>query len=124
TYAEPMNDAGLRIFRSVAERDPPTRPVRELVAVAGRGAGKDSVASLIASVTAVNFHGKLRPGEKAIVMCLACDREQAKIVYHYIRAYFDQIQAVAKMVTRIADDAIQLPNNTVVEVHTNSYRSV
>jgi hypothetical protein len=23
-YAEPMNDAELRIFRSVAERDPPT----------------------------------------------------------------------------------------------------
>jgi hypothetical protein len=123
-YAEPMSDAELELFHSVAERDPPTKPVRELVAVAGRGAGKDSVASLIASVTAVNFHGKLRPGEKAIVMCLACDREQAKIVYNYIRAYFEQIPALAKMVTRIADDAIELSNNTVVEVHTNSYRSV
>jgi hypothetical protein len=54
-YAEPMTAAELEIFRSVADRNPPTKLVREMVAVAGRGAGKDSVASLIASVTAVNF---------------------------------------------------------------------
>ena len=124
TYAEPMSDAELALFHSVAGRDPPTKPVRELVAVAGRGAGKDSVASLIASVTAVNFHGNLRPGEKAIVMCLACDREQAKIVFNYTRAYFEQIPTLAKMATRITDDSIELSNNVVIEVHTNSYRSV
>jgi hypothetical protein len=122
--AEPMNDAETALFRSVAERDPPAKPVHELVAVAGRGAGKDSIASLLGATTAVNFHGKLRPGERAVVMCLACDREQAKIVYNYIRAYFEQIPALAKMVMRITDDTIELRNHVDIEVHTNSYRSV
>ena len=58
------------LFRHVAERDPPTKAARELVAVAGRGGGKDSIASLLATVAAINFdpRGKLRPGEKAVVM--------------------------------------------------------
>jgi hypothetical protein len=30
-YAEPMNAAELALFRSVAERDPPTKPVGEVV---------------------------------------------------------------------------------------------
>jgi hypothetical protein len=122
--AEPMNAAETALFRSVAERDPPAKPVHELVAVAGRGGGKDSVASLLGTTAAVNFHGKLRPGERAVVMCLACDREQAKIVYNYIRAYFEQIPALAKMVMRITDDTIELRNHVDIEVHTNSYRSV
>jgi hypothetical protein len=120
-YAEPMNAAELELFRSVAERDPPTKPVGEVVIVAGRGAGKDSIVSPIAATTAVNFDPKrLRPGERAIVMCLACDREQAKIAFNYIAAYFHEIPALAKQVTRISDESIELSNRVDIEVHTNS----
>ena len=31
---------------------------------------------------------RLRPGERGVVMCLACDRDQAKIVLNYTRSYF------------------------------------
>ena len=87
-FGEPLNAAELALFRAVAERDPPIRPVREMAAVAGRGAGKDSVATVIAAVMAVNYdpRGKLRPGERAVVMLLAVDREQAKIAFNYIAA--------------------------------------
>jgi hypothetical protein len=73
-FAEPMTAAEIETFRAVAERDPPTKPVFEVVVIAGRGAGKDSIASLIATVTAANFNpvkARLRPGERAVVMCLA-----------------------------------------------------
>ena len=50
-YAERMNVAELEAFRSVAERDPPAKSASEVVIVAGRGAGKDSIASLTATVT-------------------------------------------------------------------------
>ena len=43
--AEPMTDDEVKLFRSVAERDPPTQRVRELWIIAGRRAGKDSIAS-------------------------------------------------------------------------------
>ena len=123
-YAESLSVAELEAFRAVAERNPPARPVSETIAIAGRGAGKDSIASLIATVTAVNFKGKLRPGEKAVVMCLACDRDQASIVFNYIRGYFDLIPALGKLVRSVGSDSIELRNGVVIEVHSNSYRSV
>jgi len=126
-FGERMTAAEIETFRAVAERDPPTKPVAEAVVVAGRGAGKDSIASLIAAVTAVNFNpvkAKLRPGEKAVVMCLACDRDQAQIAFNYIRAYFEEIPPLAKLVQHIGSDSIELRNKVVIEVHTNSYRSV
>jgi hypothetical protein len=125
-YAEPMNDSELERFRAVAERDPPAKPVSEVAIIVGRGGGKDSIASLIATVTAVTFdpRGKLRPGEKAVVMCLAVDRSQASIVYGYIRAYFEQIPALAKLVRHIDNESIELDSGVCVEVHTNSFRSV
>jgi hypothetical protein len=44
--------------------------------------------------------GRLRRGERALVSCLACDREQAKIVLNYTRAYFADIPPLRRMVTR------------------------
>jgi phage terminase large subunit-like protein len=125
-YAEPMDDDEIAAFREVAGRDPPKHRVKEFVAVVGRGGGKDATASLIATHAAASFDpkGKLRPGEKAVVMCLACDRAQAAIVFGYIRAYFEEVPALKKMVQAITAESIELSNRVVIEVHTNSYRSV
>ena len=125
-FAERMSAAEIEAFRSVAERDPPIIPVSEAVIIAGRGAGKDSIASLIATVIAVNFNpsGKLRPGEKAVVMLLAVDRAQAGVAFNYIKGYFEQVTPLARLVKYFGDDSIELRNGVVIEVHTNSYRSV
>ena len=123
-FAERMSQVELEAFRAVAERDPPAKPVSEAVFIVGRGGGKDSIASLIATTAAINFKGKLRPGEKAVVMCIACDRDQAGIVFNYIRGYFEQIPALAKLVRNIGSDSIELTNRVVIEVHSNSYRAV
>ena len=57
----------LDLFREVAgDRPAPKRPVRTLVCAAGRGAGKDAVASAVAVFQAVTVDtSRLRPGEKA-----------------------------------------------------------
>jgi hypothetical protein len=121
-----MDDDEQAAFREVAGRAPPKQRVKEFVAVVGRGGGKDATASLIATHAAASFDpkGKLRPGEKAVVMCLACDRAQAAIVFGYIRAYFEEVLALKKMVRAITSESIELANRVVIEVHTNSYRSV
>ena len=125
-FCEPMNEQAVALFREVAERDPPAHRVRELVAIVGRGGGKDAVASVIATVIAVNFDpvGKLRPGERATVMALAVDRDQAAIVFNYIRAYFEQIPALAAMVTHMDNEAIELNNGVEIVVSTNTFRGV
>jgi hypothetical protein len=125
-YALPMT-AGERAFlRSVADRDPPTRQVRELWCVVGRGGGKDSVAGLSAAFAGALFQqrGKLRPGERALVMCLACDRDQARIVLDYTRTYFEDIGPLRRMVRRSTATGFELDNGVEIAIHTNSFRAV
>jgi hypothetical protein len=124
-FALPMSNAEREFFRTVAERDPPIGPVRELWCVVGRGGGKDSIASVIAAHAAALFKPtKLRPGERALVACLACDRDQAKIVLDYTRTFFQDILPLRGMVRRETATGFQLSNKVDIAVATNSFRSV
>ena len=125
TFAEEMTADEIATFRNVAGgRDPPLQPVGEAVYVVGRGGGKDSAASLIVSCIAVNFRGKLRPGEQATALCIACDRDQAAIVLRYITGYFEKIPALNALVKSFNRGGITLHNGVEIVVATNSYRSV
>ena len=123
-FGEKMSADEIGAFKEVAEREPPKHQVGKFVVIAGRGAGKDSIASAIAATTGANFKGKLRPGEHAVVMVIAVERTQAGICHRYIRGYFEKVPALAALVKTIGDDSIELRNGVVIEVHTNNYRSV
>jgi hypothetical protein len=125
-FALPMSEEELAFFRQVAERDPPQKRVRELWIVAGRRAGKDSVASLIAANAAAMFdqQHRLRPGERALVACLAGDRDQARIILDYTRAYFAESPLLQPTVSK--DDWVndfQLRNQVDVSVLTSNFRT-
>jgi hypothetical protein len=124
-FCLPMTEAEIELFRSVAERDPPKRRVRELWINAGRRAGKDSVASAIAAYFGIqDYAGNLRPGERASVMCLAADRTQARIVLNYCRAYFERIPMLSELVTREVADGFELSTGADVSVMSSNFRSV
>ena len=121
----PLDDIQLAQFHAVAERDPPTRRVRELWAIVGRRGGKDSIASAIATAAAMgDYRAQLRPGERATIMCLACDRAQARIVARYITGYFRGNPLLAPLVERETDDGLELSTNVEIVVATNSFRAV
>lgn len=126
-YALPMTAAEIEFFRSVAERDPPKERVKELWIIAGRRAGKDSVASMIAAHSAALFDqpDRLRPGERAIVACIAYDKDQARIVLDYTKSYFSGVDLLKDLVQkgdRAAD--FDLSNQVDVAVFTNNFRTV
>lgn len=126
-FAEPLSESELETFRSVAERDPPTRRCREAAFVVGRSGGKDSVASFVAPYIAMSFDphaAKLRPGERAYILAVAVDRDQAGIVFRYIKAFFEEVAVLKAMVKEIRSDTIELRNKVVIQVCTNSYRSI
>jgi hypothetical protein len=125
-YGLPMSDDEATFFRSISGRDPPQRPAKEVWIVVGRRGGKDSVASVIAAHAAALFQddGHLRPGERAVVMCLAVDRDQAKVVLNYTRSYFADIDLLKGMIQRETDTGFELTNSVDIAVSTNSYRSV
>jgi hypothetical protein len=125
--ALPMTADEIDFFKSIAGgREPPTRRVSEFVGACARRTGKDSVASLVGAYGSATFdqQDKLRPGERAQVLCLACDRDQAKIVLNYIRSYFTDIPALKAMVVRETATGFELNNGIDITVATNSFRSV
>lgn len=123
-YAEPLDAAELALFREVAEREPPGRPVRELWCKVGRRGGKDFVASAIATCAALgDYRSYLRPGERATVLCLAVDRDQARIVFRYIKAAFAK-SLLAPLVEHETDDGLELSNGNEIIVAPNSFRAV
>jgi hypothetical protein len=125
-FALPMTAAEVEFFRSVAERDPPTRKVKELWLICGRRAGKDSIASAICAHAAALFSegDRLRPGERALAMLLASDRDQARIVLGYVRSYFTDIPMLRAMVQRETATGVELSNNVDIAISTNSFRAV
>jgi hypothetical protein len=121
-----MNDDERAFFRSVAQRDPPRKRVREVWSIAGRRAGKDSIASAIDVwfLAFEDFQSRLRPGEAASVISIASDREQAKLLLKYTAAYFANVPMLGALVTREHSDGLELTNRSELVVLASSYRSV
>lgn len=125
--ALPMSDDEIEFFKSIAGgRSPPKHPVREFYAATARRTGKDSVASGIGAYSAAFFdqQDRLRPGERATILCLACDQSQARIVLNYIRSYFSDIPMLRSMVTRETKSGFELNNFVDITVASNDYRSI
>src|ERR1700722_12046187 len=125
-YALPMSNEELEFFRKVAERDPPKRPARRAAYLCGRRAGKDSIASIEAAWAAAFFDGKdkLRPGERASVLCLGPDRDTARIVHGYLRSYFTDLAPLRDKVQRETNDTFELSNGIDCTIGTSSFRAV
>jgi hypothetical protein len=99
--------------------------VRELWCVAGRRAGKDSIASAVACYDSgfVDYRPMLRPGERASVLCLAVDK-QASIVEKYTRAYFADIPLLRSLVKRETSDGLELTTGAELDVLAGNFRNV
>ncbi len=125
-FCVPMTPEELAVFHELAGgRAPPKRHVKELVVVASRRCGKDSVSAVLPPYMACieQAHaGFLRPGEKAHIALIACDKEQANVVSDYTRAFFDDIRDLQAMVTRRTQNGIELNNGVNISIVTNSFR--
>ena len=125
TSALPTSDTDVELFKTVTgDRRPPKKRPREIWICGGRRMGKDFVASAIAAHEAAYFdqQDRLRPGERALVAIIACDRDQAKICLNYIRAFFE-LGPLKKMVKRETLDGFELRNHVDVSVQTNNFRA-
>jgi hypothetical protein len=126
-FGLPMTEEQVATFQRFTGRvTPPTVPAREAYLVIGRRGGKSLIAALIALWAAVfrSYTGILAPGESAIVMVVASDRRQAKVIFRYLSAFFDRIPGLGQLIARRTQDALRLTNGISVEVHTCSYRAV
>ena len=103
TYGLPLDPSELDIFKSVAGgREPPTSPVRELVGVIGRRGGKTRAASTLLAWSAVSKNWRLvcAPGEQAVHLFLASNKEQAQVALNYCKAMFEVSPVMRQHVTK------------------------
>ena len=125
-FALEMTDDEKAFFRTIATVIPRPNRARKFGLSPVRRAGKDSVASAIGRLCCRDVHRRRQPAarRKRRGMCLACDRDQAKIVLNYTRSYFTEIDLFAEH--DIARNAVgfELSNNIDIAVATNTFRSV
>lgn len=130
-FGEPLTEEELAVFRELTGRDAaPTEPCTELWVIAGRRSGKDVKAAALGVYLATlgaefsDYRAYLAPGEKAVVQCLAVDRDQAGVVLSYMLAMFEQPIFRAMLKKEPTRDGIALTNGLTIEVTTNDKRRV
>ena len=97
---------------------------RLVAAFIGRRGGKDSAAAILVIFLALVRQWKLSPGETAVVLTLAVDREQAKVAFKYIRGVLDTVPELAREVDGSTSDRIVLKNGVEIQIATSDYKSV
>ena len=106
--------------------DAPGQQFREAFVIAGRRSGKSLIAAMVAVFLAVfrSYDAVLAPGEKGVVMILASDRRQARVLLGYVNGFFDLIPMLQQMVVARLKESVELTNRIRIEIHTSSFRAV
>jgi terminase large subunit-like protein len=128
-FALPMNGAELGIFRKCTGReDSPVTEPTEAYTIVGRRGGKSFISALTAVHVACfrDYKPFLNAGETAVVLILilARDRDQAKIVFRYVKGILNSIPVLAKMIAVERADEIELNNQVTIMVKTSDYRAI
>jgi hypothetical protein len=125
-FGLPLSEDALALYQACTGRTvPPSGPAAYLWLVIGRRGGKSFAMALIAVFLAgfKDWRKYLSPGERAIVLLVAADREQAKILHRYCRGILSP-PILQSLVLNVTANEIELKGGVTIEVVTRSYRSV
>lgn len=95
-----MTSKELQTFQRFTGRTAaPTAQFTESFIVVGRRAGKSRISVTIGAYVAAfrDYSSVLSPGETAVVMLLAADRRQARVLVNYLGAFFTEIPILAAL---------------------------
>ena len=127
-FALEMTDAQLATFQKHTGRnDPPSQVARAAWLICGRRAGKSFTLALVAVFLACfyDYRQYLVPGERGVVLVIARDREQAQVIFNYIRALITEVPILARMIDGApVKESIHLTNRVSIQVATASFKSV
>lgn len=123
-FALPLSEEQAAIYRACTGRTtPPSEQAREAFLIIGRRGGKSLIAALVALYAAVFRRYRLAPGERGIVMVIAADRRQARVVLRYLVGFIERSPRLADLVERRVNEAVHFRNGISIEVHTASFRT-
>ena len=102
------------------------RPVRQLLLLCGRRAGKDRFFSAVAvwrAALCCDWRKHLTPGEVAVCILLGADRKQASILRRYCHGLLE-VEGLKHEVSRVTSEVIEFRNGAALEIATNDPRLV
>ena len=126
-FALPMTEEDLSIFRQLTGRhSPPDNPVTEAWLICGRRSGKSFIVALIAAFLACfkDYRACLGPGERGVIMVIAADRKQSRVILKYLGAILHSVPMLAAMIVRQDAETIELDNSIIIEITTANYRTI
>jgi hypothetical protein len=126
-FGLPLDYKTKRIFAQCTRRQKqPRGQVSEAWMVVGRRGGKSFISALVAVFLACfgNYEQYLSPGETGVVMLIAADRKQARILVRYISALLNNVPLLKPIIAKETLEGIELTNRINIEVHTCSFRTV
>lgn len=116
----------MKMFRQISQRKKVPKKLREICCIIGRRGGKSKFAAALALylVCFRDWSKALSAGEIGTGMIIAPDRRQGRVIKKYMDGFIRRSPLLKSMVLKMTSEAIHFTNNTVVEIHTASYRSV
>ena len=123
-FGLPMTAEQLAIYRQCTGRTAPsTEPHREAWLICGRRSGKSFIMALVAMYLAVfrDWRPFLAPGERATIMVIARDRDQAGEILNYLKAYFANVPMLRRLLENETAEAVELTNRVRIQVNSASY---
>jgi hypothetical protein len=125
-FGLPMTDEQLATFRELTGRtNAPTAQAKVATLLCGRRAGKSRIAALVAVYLAVwRVWPNLVRGEQGVIMLIACDKTQARVILGYIAALLEALPNLAAMVRTRTNESISLINGISIECRALSFRSI
>ena len=127
SFALPTDDAEIGIYRQCTGRTkaPKSEP-NEVYTIVGRRGGKSFISALTAVYVACfgSYKHYLNAGEKAVILVLARDRDEAKIVFSYVAGLLRAIPPLYQTIEVERADEIELSNGVVIMVKTSDYRAI
>jgi hypothetical protein len=121
-----MGEDAETIYRRHTGRTEAPAGYAEAALVVGRRGGKSFILALVAVFLACfrDWRQYLSPGERAVVMTIATDRRQARVIFRYITALLEGVPMLEKLVEKRTGETLDLSNGVSIEIHTASFRAV
>ena len=124
---EPLTKDELKTFTQFTGRKtPPSQRVDELWCCVGRRGGKSRAMAVLAVYLAglCDYADKLSRGEKGVVLLIAPDMKQAKVLLDYAEGTLQSTPMLQQLIEQRTKDTLVLTTGITLEVRSASFRRI
>jgi hypothetical protein len=124
---EPLTPDELEAFKRFTGREaPPSQRVDELWCCVGRRGGKSRAMAVLATYLAglCDYSDKLVKGERGVVLLLAPDMKQAKVLLDYAEGTLESTPIMKQLLASRTAETLTLTTGVTLEVRSASFRRI